>query len=390
MSDIGEAFGSAVQGGLFARAIEPHSGAKSAHPNQPENCENCGTPLQGAYCHACGQRGHIHRTIGGFMHELLHGALHFEGKLWRTLPMLVFKPGQLTRRYIDGQRARFVSPMALFLFSIFLMFAIFQLAGITAPTEIKGNQAEQLRELAISEVTRLEAKQDELNAQLAEGDLEPGERQQLQVELQQVERELEGIASAQEEIPFLAGVTEAADKADEPAAEEPTPDSEERDTVIDLSEDKTAKMTVGSSDVAFVEAAVDKWRKNPGLMLYKLQANFYKFSWLLIPLSIPFVWLLFAWKRRFKAYDHAIFVTYSLSFMTLLIITATLLGVAGAPSVAVISLLMTVPPLHLYKHLRKTYEIGRFSTIWRLLVLSSFIVVILMIFLQILILLGAF
>jgi len=37
------------------------------------------------------------------MHDLLHGALHFEGKMWRTLPMLVLRPGKLTRRYIEGR-----------------------------------------------------------------------------------------------------------------------------------------------------------------------------------------------------------------------------------------------------------------------------------------------
>ena len=55
--------------------------------------------------------------------------LHFDGKFWRTLPMLAWRPGELTRRYIDGERARFVSPMALFLFSVFLMFAVFSSAA---------------------------------------------------------------------------------------------------------------------------------------------------------------------------------------------------------------------------------------------------------------------
>jgi len=50
------------------------------------------------------------------------GVLNFEGKFWRTLPMLAWCPGILTRRYIDGQRARFISPIALFLFSVFLLF----------------------------------------------------------------------------------------------------------------------------------------------------------------------------------------------------------------------------------------------------------------------------
>jgi len=40
--------------------------------------------------------------------------LHFEGKVWRTLPKLFAHPGELTRRYVA--RALFVSPIALFLF----------------------------------------------------------------------------------------------------------------------------------------------------------------------------------------------------------------------------------------------------------------------------------
>ena len=62
----------------------------------------------------------------------ISGALNFEGKIFKTLPLLAWRPGNLTRRYIDGERARFVSPLALFLFSVFLLFATFQLAGGSA------------------------------------------------------------------------------------------------------------------------------------------------------------------------------------------------------------------------------------------------------------------
>jgi hypothetical protein len=72
---------------------------------------------------------HVHRTLGAFWHDVAHGVLHFEGKIWHTLPLLAWRPGDLTRRYIRGQRARFVSPIALFLFSLFLMFALFNTVG---------------------------------------------------------------------------------------------------------------------------------------------------------------------------------------------------------------------------------------------------------------------
>ena len=398
MSDIGEAIGTAVEGGLFARVVGggKGDGRKGDPPLEKghfaENaCLNCGTELTGPHCHQCGQQAHLHRTLGAFAHDLLHGALHFDGKTWRTLPKLVFKPGELTRRYIEGERARFVSPMALFLFSIFLMFAIFQFAGISTPTELNTSSSERLRELAINEVAKLETRQAELNEKLEDEELNAEVRAATQTELAQVEQQLEGIRQAQEDVPFLNGVL-----GDEPAAKEetvggvPVVTDAEGNTSIPLSVDGDTKMNIGTSEIGWIEEALGKWRKNPVLMLYKLQNNFYKFSWLLIPLSIPFVWLLFFWKRRFKAYDHAIFVTYSLSFMTLLILTMVMVGLAGAHPILIVLPSILIPPIHIYKQLRGTYGLSRFSAIWRLGALTVFILVILTLFLQALLVLGAF
>jgi hypothetical protein len=121
-----EGIGEAVTGGMLARAVEPDHGEAGA---LEQNCLNCGSPLTGPYCAQCGQKGHVHRSLRGFGHDLLHSVLHFEGKIWRTLPMLAWRPGELTRRYVHGERARFVSPIAIFLFSVFLMFAVFSWVG---------------------------------------------------------------------------------------------------------------------------------------------------------------------------------------------------------------------------------------------------------------------
>ncbi len=105
-------------------------------------------------------------------------------------------------------------------------------------------------------------------------------------------------------------------------------------------------------------------------MAYKLKTNGYKFSWMLVPLSIPFMWPLFFWKRNVKAYDHAVFVTYSISFMMLLLIFVSLLGLAGLSSGWIALILIVVVPLHMYKQLRGTYgssRIGAFMRVWILL-----------------------
>ena len=91
---------------------------------------------------------------------------------------------------------------------------------------------------------------------------------------------------------------------------------------------------------------------------------------MLVPLSIPFMWPLFFWKRNVKAYDHAVFVTYSISFMMLLLIFVSLLGLAGLSSGWIALILIVVVPLHMYKQLRGTYgssRIGAFMRVWILL-----------------------
>lgn len=133
MSGEIEAVGEFATGALIGRTVEPLAGEGHGHPGM---CLNCGTALVGPHCHRCGQSGHVHRSLGAIGHEILHGVAHFEGKLWRTLPMLAWRPGELTRRYIHGERARFVSPMAIFLFSIFAMFAAFSMAGLSPPDNL--------------------------------------------------------------------------------------------------------------------------------------------------------------------------------------------------------------------------------------------------------------
>jgi hypothetical protein len=350
MSDIPDAVGNLAQGALWSGAIEPRNGGSIAvgadgHTHESA-CLNCGTSLVGPHCHACGQHAHVHRTLGAFLHDLLHGALHFEGKTWHTLPLLAVRPGELTRRYIAGQRARFVSPMALFLFCVFLMFAVFQIVGIAPPSDFGATG--QIYEGVDEQVAALEAQADSLREQ----------RDALAEEDPQLAGLNGRIAGIEEQIMGIRSVA---------------PNGE-----IDL-----------DTGVPFIDHAVEKWQKNPSLMAYKLQANSYKFSWLLIPLSIPFVALLFAWRRKFGAYDHAVFVTYSLSFMTLFYVSLVLLGKLGLGGGVLGLLGITIPLLHIYKQLKGAYGLSRFSAAWRTLVLTMLIFVILFVFIDLLLVLGA-
>ena len=96
MRDI-EALGQALTAGMIGQAIEPATGQRAGHSTEIA-CLNCGTPLVGDYCHACGQHSHVHRTLRAFGQDFITGVLNVEGKIFRTLPLLAWKPGALTRR----------------------------------------------------------------------------------------------------------------------------------------------------------------------------------------------------------------------------------------------------------------------------------------------------
>jgi hypothetical protein len=97
-------------------------------------CPNCGTELQGPWCHACGQSGEeFHRSLVRLTGEALEGVFDVDGRLWRTLPDLILNPARLTRRYLDGHRASQAPPFRTFLIVVVLVFLTAGLGPQAAP-----------------------------------------------------------------------------------------------------------------------------------------------------------------------------------------------------------------------------------------------------------------
>ena len=90
-------------------------------------CQNCGATITAKYCATCGQRHEpeVH-SLWHFAREATENITHADSRLWATLGRLLFRPGQLTRDFFDGRRARFLPPFRLYLV-ISLVF--FLLAG---------------------------------------------------------------------------------------------------------------------------------------------------------------------------------------------------------------------------------------------------------------------
>src|SRR5579862_5007507 len=117
MSSPGEAAGPAGTLVATAPAAPAPSIASTAHPAAPDvaRCTNCGTPLTGKYCSGCGQRHHelpVHH-FWHFVGEAFEDLTHADSRLWQTLIALLFRPGFLTREFLEGRRARYLPPVRL-------------------------------------------------------------------------------------------------------------------------------------------------------------------------------------------------------------------------------------------------------------------------------------
>ena len=343
MSEELEAAGAAATAGLVAAAVDGTS-AQPSGPAPHAQCRNCGRPLSGAYCAGCGQSAHIHRSLLHFGEEVLHGVLHFDAKSWRTVLLLAARPGLLTRRYIDGQRTRYVSPLALFLFTMFLMYFVFTVtSGVSVtPASLSDADRAEARSQLGSAVDEAKADVAQHEAALARGRSQREDAASAELDLAAARKTLQVVEAA------LAAFDAAADPGAPGGAVQTTPAW-------------SAHLETGH---AGLDEAVRQQLKNPELALYRLKNTAYKFSFMLIPISLPFLWLMFARRRDIALYDHAVFCLYSLSFMSLLFAMVALLALT--PLRGLLALItLVVPPLHMFAQLRETYGLGTRSALLR-------------------------
>ena len=348
-----EAVGGAASDALIVGAIE-RAGSRKAVEGP---CANCGAMLQGPFCHACGQPGHVHHSLWHMLEETLHGLFHFDTKTWRTLPKLAFRPGTLTRDYIDGKRARYVSPLGLFLFTVFLTFAVMAFAGGIslagfAHTEVNGKDMSDPQQRAAT----LAMLQQERADAVREGDTA-------------------GAAGIENTIAIINTTTSSNQAIGQ--------------SLADAARRGEIHFNTGNPAL---DAKIQERLRNPDLLFYKLEQTAYKFAFLLIPISLPLIALLFLWKRGFTWFDHTVFALYSLSFMSIFFLIISLVTPAAMhflPLRVVRGAVMgAVPPVHMFSQLRGAYKLGVFSALWRTVFLLVFCCIALSVFVTLILVVG--
>jgi hypothetical protein len=165
--ELADLFGDGVS--TQSRVLREDASRDISSADSP-NCLNCGTRLRGQYCGNCGQRSRNRLiSIWQLLQEAFGDLLELDSRLWRTLLPLLARPGQLTRDYLEGRRARYMPPFRTYLVLsvIFFIVAFFDpqddLSLFFEPEPPP--TAEEIAEL--EEKKKLTAEEDEANQEVA-------------------------------------------------------------------------------------------------------------------------------------------------------------------------------------------------------------------------------
>jgi hypothetical protein len=225
-------------------------------------------------------------------------------------------------------------------------------------------------------VSTVEAPKEALN-----GAAMPAEdRAQLQKDLAQAAEQLKHASGDEKK---LAVVRSAVEKAQQ-AVENPEAAADDADvfaTPIGLDWRAFSRKLANKKNFKMIgdEAMQQRVRASladPDLLVYKMRSAASEYSFMLVPASVPFLWLMFFWRRRVYLYDHVIFALHSLSFMALFI-GALMAAYDLRPTLNLWGWLLVVPPLHMFFHLKGAYGLGVMGAVWRTCFLSMVALIVL-------------
>ncbi len=151
----------------------PDPAAPARPPEPPRgDCANCGTPLLGEHCYACGQpvKGLV-RHFSSLVGDVFDSVFEWDARTPRTLWPLLARPGHLTLEYFAGRRIRYVSPFRLFFFMAIIAFFVGRLTisfGDQNPVPVGGDsgietarsivEVEQARDRALARIAAARTK----------------------------------------------------------------------------------------------------------------------------------------------------------------------------------------------------------------------------------------
>lgn len=255
------------------------------HQKLRENktCLNCNYVVENKFCPNCGQentetRQSFHYLFTHFIEDLTH----YDGSFWKTIKGLLFKPGYLTKTYLEGKRKKFVPPVKLYIFISFVTFFLPTL--LPGPSLIKFNEKKDV------EKQEVKTTKEEVNKESEKGLKEMND---------EVEEELSGIDLPNR--PRIKNLTQL---------DSIQKNSQKAEKLSDFEYSATKKII----KILKSKNRAELWNKAMESFVHTLP----KVLFLYMPIFAFFLWLMHD-KKKWYYFDSGVFTLHYFSFLLLVI-----------------------------------------------------------------------
>jgi len=328
------------------------------HYRHENDCLNCGTLLEGKFCHNCGQENlQIKESFGHMMNHAISDYFHFDHQFFHTLKPLLFKPGYLTNEYMAGRRAQYLHPVKMYIFiSIVYFLLLFQ----NAHEKVTVKPAVSTKPVATKLVS------DSVNKQIAKNpNLSAAQKKQIQ----------------QMVTSYAGGIVKVTHTGEPDTAEQRNGLFATKDTSYQQYLDRQQKLPAAKRD-GFLKMEIRKkaitYQRKYGsrakeVFFEEFKHNIPKMMFLMLPLFALILKITFSKSRKFYV-EHLIYTFHLHCFYFIFLTFIMLLELIIPPDWVIVEWLNLAATLYviwyIFRSLRVVYNRSIFRTITKMIGMS--------------------
>lgn len=331
--------------------------------------------VEDKYCHQCGQLNSTKKlALKDFITEFVSNVFSYDGRGWRTIKHILFKPGFVSKQFLAGKRLSYANPFRFFLSVCIVFFIMVQLQqsfekyfGAESTKIIDANTQ---NDTTVEDIT--EEQLEEIEDQQFAGKFVADKIREEQSN-QKLDKQKDTIPSksniyyTQKELDdksWYIGVFQQLDDYTDYYRNEREPDTEIALNNLGHRLSNYNKALYEKS--ILLESIENDGSKLTDLVLPKLPV----FLFLFTPFVTLFIWLLYS-RRPFNYMEHLIFL---FNIMTFIFLSCIILLLVKWISIGYINLskpfFLALGPIYFYKALRNFYRQRRLKTVIKFLLIS--------------------
>jgi len=355
------------------------SNSRKAAKYRGAECLNCGHPLDlsDVYCSYCSQLNSTKKlSYKDFFSEFFDSIISYDSRFRKTLVTLIFRPGRISREYVEGKRMKYANPFRFYL-SISIVFFIlwgakynFDDLNFEDPPTLQEMQEKGLK-LAVDGVpVEDQAILDSIISENAN---------------QQIS--LDSILKSSIKKDSLITYKDVYYSESDLKSEGLISNLDKRFTLYQqyYKDSNVKRPNRGLDSLEHTSTAYHRWiykkavdsndiSKNIGNLItfFVKQLPFIIFFFL--PVFALFIWLLYV-RRKFTYTDHLVFLFHIQTMFFVLFGVVILISFIFPEVGAFMGIMTLIFLFYLYKAMRKFYQQGRFKTIVKFMLLQGIFII---------------